>query len=396
MSFRNSFGLDFHFSENEIYLDSATSGKLPVTSLETMNRYYTDLGGGLNRGTHKKALNANRILERSRSTIAHIFSIEPSNLSFLPSRETAITNFLSSGIFSSEDEVIVSSLDDHSVIAPLLKIKSLYKTNLNFVSLKEESNLAESIKNKISNKTKAIVLSSLTLGMGISRDWRELAKIAQDAEILFLLDISNEVGHKNFNFKEIMPDMVISSGNIGALGPQGTAFQILKEDMIKKFDPILVGGGSVISLTKDNFRLSSTISKYEPGTLNIAGISALANSLHSLSEIGFETISEHEKNLRRFLVNGLSETSKIDIIEHPKLNYGPILSFKSEEIDAHDIAIILEDLGNIYLRSGALCSHLFMEEVKQESLVQVSTHLYNTKEDIEIFLETLNSIMTEI
>ncbi|MHA1200180.1 MAG: aminotransferase class V-fold PLP-dependent enzyme [Candidatus Heimdallarchaeaceae archaeon] len=396
MSIRNSFGLDFHFSENEIYLDSATAGKVPIASIETMNRYYTDFGGGVNRGTHKKSLSASKVLEKSRSTIASSFSVEPPNLSFLPSRETAMTNLLSSGIFSKEDEIIVSALDDHSLLAPLLKMKDLFNSELKFISLKEEANLGEAIRSKISSKTKAVVLSSLTLGLGVRRDWKELAKIIKEAEKLFILDISNAVGHENFNFKEIMPDVVISSGNIGALGPQGTAFQILKDDMFKKFDPILVGGGSIISLEKDNYKLSSNISKYEPGTLNIAGISALANSLSSLFEIGLDKISEHERNLRKILTNGLSEINNIDIIEQPKLNYGPILSFKSETIDAHDIAIILEDLGNIYLRSGALCSHLLMDELKQESLVQVSTHLYNTEKDIEILLETLNSIMSEI
>ena len=396
MSLRNSFGLDFYFSENEIYLDSATAGKIPVSSLEKMNSFYYEMGGGVNRGTHNKAVTANRLLENSRAIIADVFSIEPINLSFLPSRETATINFLLSGILDKDDEIIVSSLDDHSILAPVIKLKSKMQTNVQFLSLEEESDLISSITEKKTEKTKAIFLSSMTLGIGVRRDWKEIVKVSKDLDLLSILDISNSVGHENFNFKETSPDLVISSGNIGALGPPGTAFQILSNQVSELFDPILVGGGAIISLNKSGYRLSSNTTRYEPGTSNIAGIAALANSLHSLNNIGFEKILNHEKKLRKSLVDGLRKINAIDIIEEPNLKYGPVLSFKSDTIDSHDIAIILEDLENIYVRSGALCSHLMMDELNQESLVQISTHLYNTGKDIEIFLDTLDSIMSEI
>ncbi|MCK4895256.1 MAG: aminotransferase class V-fold PLP-dependent enzyme, partial [Candidatus Heimdallarchaeota archaeon] len=74
----------------------------------------------------------------------------------------------------------------------------------------------------------------------------------------------------------------------------------------------------------------------------------------------------------------------------------PILSFRCESVDSHDIAIILEDIQNIFVRSGALCSHLFIDELGQNSLVQLSTHIYNTEEQIITFIDTLKSIMEEI
>ena len=396
MSFRNCFGLEFPYSEGEIYLDSATSGKVPVSSINKMHDYYMNLGGGINRGTHRKSLNANRVLEQSRTEIADIFSVESSELAFLPSRETAITNILLSGYFEKEDELIVSTLDDHSILAPALKCRDMKNLNLKFVSLEDETNLTESLQNKITKETKAVMLSSLTLGMGVKRDWEKICQITNENNITFILDISNEVGHEEFSFKGLKPDIVISSGNIGALGPQGTAFQLISREIIGDLDPVLIGGGSVVSLERDRYKLTSNIMKFEPGSMNIGGISALANSLTSLSDIGFKKISEHENSLRKMLIEGLSRINKIDVINRQNLVYGPILSFKSEAIDSHDIAIILEDLGNIFLRSGALCSHLFMEEIKSDSLVQVSTHLYNTQEDIRMFLETLDSIMSEM
>jgi len=396
MAVKTHFGIDFIINEDEIYLDSATVGRLPQSSVSVMSDFYSNYGGGISRGTHKIAINASRTLEKSRLIIGDIFSVDKSHVSFLPSRETAMLNALFSQGFDKESEIIASSLDDHSVITPLLNLNKFCGTQLNFTGIEEEIDLVSSIQAKIDSKTKAIVLSSLTLGMGVQRDWRSLSQLAIDNELLFILDISNGVGHSSYNFDKISPHIIISSGDIGALGPHGSAFQIISDGIEKEFNPVLIGGGAVVSVNESDYRLSSAPNKYEPGSLNIASISGLANSLQLLSNVGFEKIKKHEQDLRKILNDGLKNISEIDIVEKDGLSYGPVISFFSEDIDAHDIAIILEDLANIYVRSGALCSHLFMDELKRESLVQVSTHLYNTKEDIITLLETLESIMVEI
>ena len=115
-----------------------------------------------------------------------------------------------------------------------------------------------------------------------------------------------------------------------------------------------------------------------------------------MKEIGFEKIKSHETKLRNNVVDGLKDTPNINLIEGNNLEYGPILSFMSEEIDSHDIAIILEDIGKIFVRSGALCTHLFMDEIGRDSLVQLSTHVYNSEEDIKKFNGLLYSVMEEI
>ena len=232
--------------------------------------------------------------------------------------------------------------------------------------------------------------------MGVSRDWRTIAKLCKDLGVPLILDISYAVGHQPLFFNNELPDIVISSGSFGALGPQGTAFQITSEEMNGRFNPILVGSGAIVSLDHENYTLLKKNSKYEPGIINIAGIVGLANSLELLSNVGFEKIQNHESRLREMIVKEIKEISQLELIADEALKLGPIISFVCEEIEAHDIAIILEDIGNITVRSGALCSHLFMKEIEKDSIVQLSTHLYNTQEEIKIFNDTLNSIMEEI
>ncbi|MBY9001898.1 MAG: aminotransferase class V-fold PLP-dependent enzyme, partial [Candidatus Heimdallarchaeota archaeon] len=154
--------------------------------------------------------------------------------------------------------------------------------------------------------------------------------------------------------------------------------------------------GSIISLNKDGYKLGNWSTKFETGTINIAAIIGLSNSLQFLSDIGFELIKNHDRKLRKQISKGLETIQNIEIMKLEGIEYGPILSFRSETVDSHDIAIILEDLQKIFVRSGALCSHLFMDEINQNSLIQLSTHIYNSEQEIETLIETMHNIMEEI
>ena len=396
MTISPRFGIDFYFSDDEIYLDSATAGKVPVESIKRMEEFYRNHGGGIGRGTHKKALQASRFIENQREKMIKIFSIDNTQLSFLPSREIAILNALFSLNIPKNHKVITSVLEDHSLLAPTIRYCDINDIELNYLKIPDEENIAETILELVGSDTKAVILSALTLGMGAKRNWELISKVCKENELPFILDISYIIGHEKLNFRDNIADIIISSSSHGALGPQGTAFQILSKEILEKTEPLLVGGGSVISLEQQKFKLASGSGKFEPGVLNAGAIAGLANSLQLLSDIGFDKIQNHETKLRESITKGLENIANIEVIKNENIVQGPIISFMSDIIDAHDIAIILEDLSNILVRSGALCSHLFMDEIQQDSLVQVSTHFYNTEEEIKILIETLDSIMSDL
>jgi cysteine desulfurase/selenocysteine lyase len=236
----------------------------------------------------------------------------------------------------------------------------------------------------------------LTPTNGIKRNWTEIAKVCRDIEATFILDISNSLGHEIIEFNEISPDIVLAASCVGALGPQGLALQILSNDIEKEMDPLIVGGGSIIALEETMFHLTSSGSKFECGIMNLANISGLTTSLELLSDVGLTKIQEHEIKLNTLIRKNLSNLPGINLIEIEGVEYGPITTFASEILDANDIAIILDDMKNIIIRSGALCAHLFMYELPYNDLARISTHLYNTEEEIKILIEFLEEILSKI
>ncbi len=396
MSSINRFGIDFNIKPNQIYLDSATIGKMPLSSIDTITKFYKDGGGVPVRGMYNEISQANSLLETNRRELANLFKVEPIQLSFFPSREVILTNALYSLPEIKNRKIVTSVLEEHSVIAPAIRVNNDLGTKIEYLNTKDEIDVLDKINEKINSKEDILLLSSLTATNGVIRNWSEIAKICQDSGATFIVDISYSVGHEEILFDNILPDIVISSGCIGALGPQGTAFQVTSNETYKEMNPLIVGGGSIITLEEEYYLLNSSGSKFETGLINLANISSMVNSMKLLSEVGFSKIQEHEKKLGVLLRKGLSEIEGIEVMKLENAEYGTIISFGSEIIEAHDFALVLEDLKNIQVRSGALCSHLFMYELKFSDIVRVSTHLYNTKEEIQIFLETLSALIQQL
>lgn len=396
MSSNKHFGIEFNLQPNQIYLDSATIGKMPLSSIGIISEYYRKGGGVPVRGMHTEIFQANKILEERRRELSEFFKVEPVQVSFFPSREVVLTNAIYSLPDMRNRRIVTSILEEHSVIAPAIKMHNDKGTKIDYLNSQDEVDMLDRITEKLKSKEDILLLSSLTPTNGVKRDWSQIAKICRDIEATFILDISHDIGHEEIMFNEIMPDIVISSGCIGALGPPGTAFQITTEEIYKEMDPLIVGGGSITTLEEKYYLLNSSGSKFETGILNCANISAMVNSLNVLSKVGLSKIEQHERKLRSILSRGLSDFEVLKINTIDNAEYGPIISFGSEKIEAHDFALILEDLKKIQVRSGALCSHLFMYELKFSDIVRISTHLYNTEEEIKILLETVETILNQM
>ncbi|MHA1954814.1 MAG: aminotransferase class V-fold PLP-dependent enzyme [Candidatus Heimdallarchaeaceae archaeon] len=390
------FGIDFNLQEDKIYLDSATIGKLPVSSLNSIVDFYQKEGTATIRGVHHEAMESIQKLENSRKNVADFFKVEATQVSFLPSKETTLTNALFSLESIDKRRIVTSILEDHSILAPVIKTHQSFGTGLEYLNFNDEQELNDKIHEQITSKTDILVLSSLTPTNGIKRNWTEIAKVCRDIEATFILDISNSLGHEIIEFNEISPDIVLAASCVGALGPQGLALQILSNDIEKEMDPLIVGGGSIIALEETMFHLTSSGSKFECGIMNLANISGLTTSLELLSDVGLTKIQEHEIKLNTLIRKNLSNLPGINLIEIEGVEYGPITTFASEILDANDIAIILDDMKNIIIRSGALCAHLFMYELPYNDLARISTHLYNTEEEIKILIEFLEEILSKI
>jgi cysteine desulfurase/selenocysteine lyase len=177
------------------------------------------------------------------------------------------------------------------------------------------------------------------------------------------------------------------------LGPSGTGVLYGKYRLLEQLEPFLVGGDTVSTSTFDSCQFLPPPEKFEAGLQDYAGIMGLAAAVQYLSQIGFDAIEKQERTLNEYLTNTLSEIPGLKIIgpADPRLR-GGIISFYIEGIDHHRIALMLDQMANIAVRSGQHCVHSWFNSRGVAGSVRASVYFYNTLEEAQQFVDALNKI----
>lgn len=159
-------------------------------------------------------------------------------------------------------------------------------------------------------------------------------------------------------------------------------------------EPLNLGGGTVENVTENNFELTEAPACFEGGTQNIAGFIGLGSAVDYLERIGMSKIERHSKKITRIMYQEIQNIENAQVYGSPENIYG-IVSFNIDNINPHDLAKLLDAVKSICVRSGFHCAMPSIRHMGANQLggtVRASIHYYNTREEIEIFGETLQEI----
>jgi cysteine desulfurase/selenocysteine lyase len=71
-----------------------------------------------------------------------------------------------------------------------------------------------------------------------------------------------------------------------------------------------------------------------------------------------------------------------------------ILSFNPKNnMDYHEVALLLDSYANIMIRSGRHCVHSWFNANNVEGSARASFYLYNTEDEVKLFAEKLKEIL---
>jgi len=177
------------------------------------------------------------------------------------------------------------------------------------------------------------------------------------------------------------------------LGPSGTGGLIAKKNWLENNNPFLFGGSMIHSVDFHKSSWNKVPWKFEAGTPNISGMIGLGKAVEYLKGIGMDKVRKHEKELIRHALDKLHEIEGIKIFtpQDEEKQVGIIL-FEAKGIEAHDLALTLDEFANIAIRSGMHCAEPLINSLNPKGLDRASFYLYNTKEEIDEFAEALKTI----
>lgn len=382
----------------EVYLDNAsTTFPKPKQVIDSMYEYMLNTGGNAGRGNYSNSLQSNRYLYDARETICNFFGFNsPSNVIFTNNVTTSL-NILIKGILRHGDHVITSSMEHNSVIRPLFSCKNLLGIKLDIIESNSQGFIdIENLKNKITPKTKLVVITQASNVTGSIQDIQAIGKICADNNVFFIVDSSQGAGVLDINMNNINANAIAFTGHKGLLGPQGIGGFILDDKFNESCNTLFEGGTGSLShsLDQPNFLPD----KFECGTLNLPGIVGISEGIKYINSIGLNTIYEHNNYLINYLLNGLLNIDGIKV-------YGDIsgkmlttcISINLSSIDPSELSYYLECNG-IKTRSGLHCSPLAHKTIGTypTGTVRLSISYFTTKEDIDYTIMILNKAVTDI
>lgn len=393
---------DFPFLFNNItYLDNGATTLKPLVVVKKIEEYYTEYTSNAHRGDYKTSLKVDTEYELARNKVQEFINAKSRKEVVFTSGATESLNYIATGFFSNilepGDEILITKSEHASNVLPWFRLARELNLEVNYIPLDNNYYVTnENVLKSITPKTKVIALAQVTNVIGDLRPIKEIARIAHERGIFLVVDGAQSVPHMKIDVQDLDCDFLAFSAH-KLCGPTGVGVLYGKEELLQEMEPVNLGGGMNESFDDVNdVYLKSLPTRLEAGTPNIAGVIGLGAAIDYLNKIGMDNILEHERELRKYLVNKLVDIKHIDII-NLESDTG-IVAFNVKGIFSQDVAVYL-DKYNICVRAGNHCAKILKDAVGVKNTCRVSLYFYNTKEEIDRLVELLsdkNRILKEM
>lgn len=375
-----------------IFLDNASTTFKPFSVIKAIEHYYSDVTSNSHRGDYDLCYNMDVEVEKARETVAKFINGETREVVFTSGTSMSL-NLIAYGygvkFLTADDEILITEAEHASNVLPWFRVHELTGCKISFIPLDREGRLTpENLKKVISKKTKLICVAHVGNVLGFIADVKALAKIAHEYGALISVDGAQSVPHIKTNVKDLDIDFLSFSGH-KMCGPTGVGVLWGKYELLDKMDPFLSGGGMNAKFDMcGDIEYLNPPSKFEAGTMNLAGIIGLKAAIDFINKIGIDNIHQHEESLRAYFIE---KAKKIDnLIIYNEHGGTGIITFNVKDIFAQDEATLLNSKG-IAVRSGQHCAKILTDFLKTSATCRMSTYLYTTKEEIDTFIDALQN-----
>ncbi len=371
-----------------VYLDNAATSQTPQQVIDVIVDYYSNYNSNIHRGVHTLSQEATNAYEEARKKLQRHFNAKHPHEIIFTSGTTYSINLVANGftsILKEGDEVILSAMEHHSNIVPWQMMCEKNGAILKVIPMNHEGDLMLSeFDELLSSKTKLVFVNHISNTLGTINPIEEIIKKAHQVGAAVLTDGAQACPHLIPDFQALDVDFYVASAH-KVCGPTGIGMLFGKEEWLKKLPPYQGGGEMIAEVTFEKTTYADLPHKFEAGTPNICGGIAYAAALDYMNAIGFDNIAAYENELLDFATQKLNEIEGLKIYGTSK-NKTSVISFNLEGVHPFDVGMILDKMG-IAVRTGHHCTQPIMDFYKIPGTIRASFAFYNTKDEINIFVE---------
>ncbi|BBE18804.1 cysteine desulfurase, SufS subfamily [Aquipluma nitroreducens] len=378
-----------------VYFDNAATTQRPQQVIDALNQTYTEYYGNIHRGAHFMADKATAAYEETREKVKNLINAESREQIIFTKGTTESINlaaFSFGEAFVREgDEIIVSEMEHHSNIVPWQLMAGRKGAKIVMLPIDDDGRLQiEKLDQLITPKTKLIAVAHVSNVLGTINPVATIARIAHTKDIRIFVDGAQAAPHRQIDVQDLDVDFYAFSAH-KMYGPNGVGVLYGKKELLEQMPPYQ-GGGEMISEVKFSGTTYNELPyKFEAGTPNISDVIAFGAAIDYLLSIGLENLASWEHELLEYATSKLIVIPGLRIYGIQALKSG-VISFNVEGIHFFDLGTMLDKFG-IAVRTGHHCADPLMDHFDIQGTVRASFAVYNTKEEIDVFVEALKKVI---
>lgn len=375
-----------------IYLDNAATTQKPQQVIEAITNYYQDYNANVYRGIHTLSGESTEVFDSVRQQVADFIGAKEKEEIVFTSGTTASINDCArslSFLIEEGDEILLTAMEHHSNIIPWQQLAKEKGAHLRYAELSSDGEIdLEDFKEKLTSNTKIVAFTHVSNTLGTINPVKKMTQLAHEVGAIVVVDGAQAVSHFQIDVEELDVDFYAFSAH-KMYGPTGIGVLYGKRKWLEAFNPANFGGEMIEYVGENESTWAAIPHKFEAGTPNISGVIGLGAAIRYIENIGLKNIEAYEQKLTNYLLAQLEEIEWVQV-------YGPLASksrsgvvmFNLEDVHSHDLATVL-DLDGIAIRAGHHCAQILMRRLGIVASARASLCFYNSKEEIDQFIQSL-------
>lgn len=375
-----------------IFFDNGATTQKPIQVIDAISDYYKNYNSNIHRSVYTLGDESEKIYEESKHLVKEFINANSHEEIIYTSGTTESMNFIARIIeqdVKDGDEIILTYMEHHANLVPWQQLAIRKNLTLRFLDLDELGRInINQLKELINDKTKIVSICHASNVLGNINPVYEIGSLLKDKDIYFVVDAAQSVPHMKIDVVKMNCDFLAFSAH-KMCGPAGIGVLYGKKNLLEKFDPVEFGGGMIGVVEEKSSTWAILPDKFEAGTPLLAEAAGLGATIKYLEDIGLENIESYTKELTKYLYDELSKISNIKIYGINEISDRvSLVSFNLEGVHPHDLTSFLDEKG-ICIRAGHQCTQPLLGKLGTYSVARASLYFYNTKEEIDFFIQVL-------
>src|SRR5690554_18304 len=377
-----------------IYFDNGATTQKPLSVINRISDYYSKENANIHRGVHTLSQEATTAYENARTTIQKYIGAKESHEVLFTKGTTDSINLVAFSfgeLLNAGDEIIISAMEHHSNIVPWQMLCERKGCKLRVIPMDEKGDLIlDTYDTLLSSKTKLVAVTHISNSLGTVNDVQYIIEKAHAVGAKVLIDGAQSIQHIQVNVQDLDCDFYAFSGH-KIFGPTGIGVLYGKEGVLNQMPPYQGGGDMIKEVKLEKSTYNVLPFKFEAGTPNIAGGIGLGAAFEFLNSLDMKKVEDYEQELLDYATSSLEKIEGIKFYGQAKEKTS-VISFLIDGLHPYDVGTLLDKMG-IAVRTGHHCTQPVMDQYCIPGTIRASFALYNTKEEIDIFISALERII---